>query len=122
MKQTLQYQLSNGSWVNCEDRTEEFLSMCMRWNGPDESGTIVPWHSAVRDATRAEVEEALALGRKLRNDRDDWYSNCRYAPEPVRPQMPEMVKCSCGCTVPRSSVMNASLGTSCPECYDNMSC
>ena len=34
----------------------------------------------------------------------------------------EMVKCSCGCTIPRSQVMNASIGTSCPDCYDRMSC
>jgi hypothetical protein len=33
----------------------------------------------------------------------------------------EMVKCSCGHTVPRSQVMSASLGTSCPDCYDRMS-
>jgi len=33
----------------------------------------------------------------------------------------EMVPCSCGHTVPRSDVMNASLGTSCPDCYDRMS-
>ncbi len=34
---------------------------------------------------------------------------------------PEQVKCSCGHTVPRGSVMHASLGTSCPDCYDRMS-
>ena len=33
----------------------------------------------------------------------------------------EMVKCSCGHTVPRSQVMSASMGTSCPDCYDRMS-
>ena len=33
----------------------------------------------------------------------------------------EMVKCSCGCTVPKISVMSASLGTSCPTCYDKIS-
>jgi len=34
---------------------------------------------------------------------------------------PELVKCSCGHSVPRGSVMNASMGTSCPDCYDRMS-
>jgi hypothetical protein len=33
----------------------------------------------------------------------------------------EIVKCSCGHSVPRHSVMSASLGTSCPDCYDRMS-
>ena len=34
---------------------------------------------------------------------------------------PEMRKCSCGHTVPVSQVMNASMGSSCPDCYDRMS-
>lgn len=33
----------------------------------------------------------------------------------------ELIKCSCGHSVPQSQVMNASLGTSCPDCYDKMS-
>lgn len=33
----------------------------------------------------------------------------------------ELVRCSCGHSVPRSQVMSASLGTSCPDCYDDMS-
>ena len=33
----------------------------------------------------------------------------------------EMVKCRCGHTIPRSMVMAASMGSSCPDCYDRMS-
>jgi hypothetical protein len=33
----------------------------------------------------------------------------------------EMVKCSCGHSVPRGSVMSANMGSSCPDCYDRMS-
>lgn len=33
----------------------------------------------------------------------------------------ELVKCDCGHSVPRGVVMNASMGTSCPACYDRMS-
>jgi hypothetical protein len=33
----------------------------------------------------------------------------------------QYVKCSCGHTVPKSSVMSASMGSSCPDCYDRMS-
>jgi hypothetical protein len=31
------------------------------------------------------------------------------------------VRCSCGHSVPKIQVMNASNGTSCPDCYDRMS-
>jgi hypothetical protein len=37
------------------------------------------------------------------------------------PKVKRMVKCACGHTVPASLVMSASLGTSCPDCYDRMS-
>lgn len=41
---------------------------------------------------------------------------------PPRVTMPvEMRRCDCGHTVPVGSVMGASLGTSCPDCYDRMS-
>lgn len=33
----------------------------------------------------------------------------------------EMVKCDCGHSVPRSQRMSASMGSSCPDCYDQMS-
>ena len=33
----------------------------------------------------------------------------------------ELVQCSCGHSVPRGSVMSASMGSSCPACYDRMS-
>ena len=47
------------------------------------------------------------------------------ASHPVQPRVarsaPVMVACSCGHTVESVSVMSASLGTSCPDCYDRMS-
>lgn len=33
----------------------------------------------------------------------------------------EMVECDCGHSVPRGQRMSASLGSSCPACYDRMS-
>ena len=33
----------------------------------------------------------------------------------------EMVRCSCGHSVPAVQVMRASLGSACPDCYDRMS-
>ena len=39
------------------------------------------------------------------------------APKPA----PVLVKCSCGHSVSHGLVMSASMGSSCPKCYDRMS-
>lgn len=45
-----------------------------------------------------------------------------YQAAQLQPLKPErLVKCDCGHTVPASWVMRANLGTSCPDCYDDMS-
>lgn len=62
MTMQLQYQLSNGDWVDCGDRTEEFLDLCVKFGGHGD-----------RDATVA----ALMSGKIVRNDCNDWYSECR---------------------------------------------
>jgi formylmethanofuran dehydrogenase subunit E len=97
----LQYQQSTGMWVDCDERTtEEFLKLCERTTGK----------------SRQEVLSALEAG-KVRYDLEDWYSFCRLKPAP-RPVEVETVKCDyCGRLVPRISAINASLGTSCPDCY-----
>lgn len=59
----LQYQLSNGSWVDCDERTDEFLALCVEYSSGIE--------------TTKEAIEALLAGKELRNDAADWYSNCR---------------------------------------------
>lgn len=41
--------------------------------------------------------------------------------ERLQPTPRATVKCDCGHVVPRAWVMSASLGTSCPDCYDRMS-
>ena len=40
--------------------------------------------------------------------------------EPIR-VLPEMVECDCGHECGAAMVMSASLGTSCPDCYDTLS-
>ena len=96
----LQYQISNGSWEDCRERTEYFLKLCERATG----------------MSRQEVLSALEAGKRVRYDCEDWYSFCRLKPAPRKPV--EMVKCDyCGCSIPRSAAINASLGTSCPDCY-----
>lgn len=99
----LQYQISNGSWQDCGDKTEYFLTRCEKTTGK----------------SRQEVLSALEAGKRVRYNSEGWYSYCRYKPAPRR--QPVMIKCDCGCSVPSTSVMHASLGTSCPDCYDKMS-
>jgi hypothetical protein len=124
MKTKLQYQLSNGDWVDCAradgDTTERFLLLCEK--------TLKLHHGVGPIATRAEVLAALAAGEKIQIG-PDWYSTCRdgaviaardAARRAARPPV-ELVKCACGHTVPRGSVMSASLGSACPDCYDRLS-
>lgn len=58
----LQYQLSNGSWIDCGDRTDEFLARCVKYSGLADENAVLA---------------ALAAGKTVRNDRGDWYDNCR---------------------------------------------
>jgi hypothetical protein len=111
----LQYQLSNGSWTDCnsdgDDRTSEFLARCAQYGGGEEKALI-----------------DLEAGREVSTG-GDWYSCCRDAEAVERilaerranQVAVETVKCDCGHTVPRNLVMSASLGTACPECYDRLS-
>lgn len=73
----VQYQLSNGNWVDCGDRAEEFLARCEANNGRNSAGCVVPAFGAVRLLTRDEVIAELTRGVVLRNDPADWYSKCR---------------------------------------------
>ena len=102
--QKIQYQTCTGRWVDCEDRTEEFIDRC----------------AEINNLSRDEVVAALESGKILRNDRGDWYSKCRAKPEQTHTQM-VTVMCDCGHRVHPDAVMRASLGTSCADCYDKMS-
>lgn len=110
-----EYQLSNGMWTNIGDRLDQFVDMALKtevW--------LAPRLNRQPMTTREEILSAMDAGKKIKIG-SDWYDFIRAKPTPVKPVQVEMVKCSCGHTVPRSSVMNASMGTSCPECYDRMS-
>jgi hypothetical protein len=101
--------------------TEEFLNRCIA----NEQRIGDEWGMMTRD----EVINALLSGMDLRNDRNDWYSNCRcgnthdrkIAERRAHQKPVKMVKCNCGHTIPENMVMSASMGTSCPDCYDRMS-
>lgn len=65
----LQDQQANGDWEDVsQERTAWFLDGCVEFNADIEN--------------HAQAIEAMTQGRKLRNDRSDWYSNCRM----VEPQ------------------------------------
>lgn len=150
----LQYQSSNGDWTNCtdgttyghygkisakgdwQDRTEKFLLLCMENNRISADGKINnrETYATDRTLTRDEAVTALEAGIVLRNDRDDWYSNCRdgeiydrkmaerRAKAEAAKDWPDGRKLSCGHVIYyKSQVMSASLGSSCSECYDRMS-
>ena len=117
----LQYQLSNGSWIDCKDRTDEFFARILANKQRTKEGFGL--------MTEDDVRSVLDRGQELRNHPADWYSVCRdgeaverimAARRATAPPV-QMVKCSCGHTIRRESIMNASLGSSCPDCYDKMS-
>ena len=103
----IQRKQSNSKWYN-EDRSEEFIKMAAEF----------------KNKTVEEISNELEAGEKIYFD-SDWYAQIRIKPEPKKTVTPkieiEMIKCDCGCSVPKNCVMSASLGTSCPDCYDDMS-
>jgi hypothetical protein len=107
-KMTLQYQLGNGQWINCENenRVEQFIG----------------WAINRQNKTREQIIEKLAAGEKVCFG-SDWYNFIRDEDSiktTVRP-VAEMIKCACGHTVAKSTAMTTAHGTSCPDCYDRMS-
>ena len=106
-------------------RTLETMNAAGRWNdssafgaNPESRLVETGTHNGL---TRAQVVAALESGKSLRYG-NDWYEQIRLAPAPVATPAPvALVRCSCGHSVSRAQVMNASTGTSCPRCYDRMS-
>ena len=108
--QTLQHMLSTGEWIDiAPDYVDCYIQRCVDHGRLD---------------SREAVLAALEAGREVRNDPADWYSYCRFKPKPVvapsRP-CPAPIMCDCGHAVSAAVVMQASMGTTCPDCYDRMS-
>ena len=121
--ETMQRQLSNGDWVDVRPQgVNAELRLCMVASGPNGAGELTHRHLATRDATRSEVLTVLRSGNRVRNGPGDWYANTRMKPiVATTPSAPiATTECDCGHIVPSSQVMNASMGTSCPACYDSM--
>lgn len=123
----LQYMLNNGNYTTVDaNRVEEFLTRAIA--RPQKTGAREGTKTIYAPMTRQEIIAKLQNGAEL-SIGSDWYAYIRSgsaydakmtarlaAQKPV-----EMVKCTCGHTIPRASVMSASLGTSCPDCYDRLS-
>lgn len=58
----LQYKLSSGKWIDCCERSAEFLARCVAFAGGNEAAVIA----------------ALAAGTPVQNS-SDWYGQCRDA-------------------------------------------
>ena len=111
---------SNGTWYDIDqDQVDENLEQILKYE--QHLKTFVGTDALGREllSTIDEITEYLNMGKPLDYD-SDWYNQIRKTPTPIA-QNVETVKCTCGHTVLKKSVMNASLGTSCPECYDMMS-
>ena len=114
--QVKQYQsmLSNGTWYE-EKNIDRFIERVIAmdsWYAKRENRPVM--------TTAAEVKAKLATGTKLRYD-TDWHAYVRELPAPQPMPQPKQVTCSCGHTVNAILVMSASMGSSCPDCYDSMS-
>lgn len=125
---TVQSQDCRGKWNDVPDEYfESHIARCQQYNGMDESGRVVPVNpncnpDGYRNLTREEVVAALESGQTLRNHNEDWYSVSRMKPAPKpAPAEIEYVMCDCGHECPKIQRMSASMGSSCPDCYDRMS-
>ena len=102
----LQYQISTGMWVDCDERTtEEYLKLCERATGK----------------SRQEVLSALEAGKKVRYDPEDWYSYCRLKPAPKKPvEVEEELTIDCPtCHGKKEWVdIESRTITLCPDCND----
>lgn len=105
----------------------EALNCLGRWSPVDADLIENYIRSAIKHSenkgsplSRNEIFTRMDNGEVVRTG-TDWYDQIRYTP-PERPKpAQELVKCTCGHSVPRISVMHASRGTACPDCYDRMS-
>jgi hypothetical protein len=99
----------------------------LHWTVPTEAEVerAISGAMSIMGLSRDEVIAQLELGNTIRwcespNFECD-HSYGRLGTVTVRPQTRQVVRCACGHTCDKAQVMHASLGTSCPGCYDRMS-
>jgi len=103
-------QMENGNWVDAEARRDEYIQMAV-------DCALKYGKTIDADTVRAQ----LAAGEEVRIIPDFWYAFIRETQPAPEVEEIKTVVCDCGHTVRRESVMDASTGTACPDCYDEMS-
>lgn len=68
--ESFQRQLSNGSWIDCEERAEEFFNKSVK--------------NDYRKLTEQVALEVLNSGKTISHG-TDWYDNCRLKPAYTEP-------------------------------------
>ncbi len=101
-------------------------SMGKTWTTPtqDDLEKAITGAMEIEGKSRDEIVAMLEAGKSVRwcKSTNYYYDHSHGKIGTRRIENPvEMKLCDCGHTIPRNMVMSASLGTSCPDCYDSMS-
>ena len=101
-------------------------SMGKSWKTPSQADLerAIAGAMEIGGMTREKVIMALESGRSAKWCKSpNFYYDHSYGVIGRRRDAPTvvMVQCDCGHSVPQGQRMNASTGTSCPDCYDGMS-
>jgi hypothetical protein len=76
----LQYQLSNGAWADCADRTQEFIDNCV---SIEKNGGI------------DSVIKTLESGKSVQHDFGYWHCYCRDADSLIKQKITEIKHTHC---------------------------
>jgi hypothetical protein len=96
------------------------------WKTPthDELEQAIVGAMEIEGKTRNDIIAILESGKSVRwCQSPNYYYDHSYGKIGTRrtAQPVEMVMCNCGHRIEKNMVMSASMGTSCPDCYDRMS-
>ena len=115
----IQHRLDTGGWDNiAPDRINGFIDAVLAmedWVAKNMSRQPMK--------TRQEVLDLLSTGAIV-HFAGEWYTQIRDGDAQKNPAprvAAVMIRCSCGHMVAKNMVMMASLGSSCPDCYDRLS-
>ena len=101
-------------------------SLGKSWKTPTQADLDKAINGAmiIEGKTREQIIAILDAGKAVRwCQSPNYYYDHTYGVIGRKRETPsvEMVRCDCGHDVPRIQCMSASLGSSCPDCYDRMS-
>jgi len=90
---------------------------------PEQVETAIAGAINIMGKTRSEIIEMLNAGRSIKwcKSPNYYYDHSHGVLFKPQKRTVKMIECSCGHLVEENLVMMASLGTSCPDCYDKMS-